>query len=80
MRNRNSPVKISTGMRQQGSSKSESQGKGENKNVGKNSNGSDHEKSSNDFETPGPRKSDSQPIQKKLITIDENEESNGPDH
>jgi hypothetical protein len=36
-------LKISTGMRQQGSSKSESQGKGESKNFGKNSNGSAHE-------------------------------------
>ncbi len=44
-------------MRQQGSSKSESQGKGESKNIGKNSNGSDHEKLSNDFETPGQGKS-----------------------
>ena len=76
----NSPVKSTTGMRQQGSSKSESPGKGESKNIGKNSNGSDHEKSSNNFETPGPRKSDSKPIQKKPITIDENEESSGPDH
>ena len=79
-RNRNSPVKSTTGMRQQGSSKSESPGKGESKNIGKNSNGTDHEKLPNNFETPGTKKSDSKPIQKKPITIDENEESNGSDH
>jgi hypothetical protein len=80
MSKKNSPVKSTTGMRQQGSSKSELKGKGESKNFGKNSNGSDHEKSSNNFETPGPDKPKSKPIHKKLIKIDENEESNGPDH
>ncbi len=80
MSKRNSPVKSTTGMRQQGSSKSESNGKGESKNIGKNSNGSDHEKSSNNFETPGPVKPKPKPIHKKLIKIDENEESNGSDH
>ena len=79
-RNRDSPVKSTTGMRQQGSSKSESPGKGESKNIGKNSNGTDHEKLPNNFETPGTKKSDSKPIQKKPITIDENEESSGSDH
>ena len=50
----NSPVKLLSGMKHQGSSKSSSQGKGENKNLENNSNDNDHEINSNDFKTPKP--------------------------
>ena len=54
MRKINSPVKLLSGMKHQGSSKSSSQGKGENKNLENNSNDNDHEINSNDFKTPKP--------------------------
>ena len=53
-----------TGMKHQGSSKSDSQRQRESKNFGKKSSENDHEIISNDFETPGPGKSKSKPIQK----------------